>query len=93
MASGSADKEPHAEGKDDPTKRRQLLFADMYASDHKDQEKVSNELESNPAEGLYTDVKKDPKEGMPVNEPVSQVVEGLYMTVMKKPKETAACKQ
>ena len=62
----------------------------MYAADHKDQEKVSNELESNPDEGLYTVVKKNPKGGVPVNEPVSQVAEDLYTTVMKKPKEKSA---
>ena len=36
---------------------------------------------------MYADVKKKPKGGLPVNEPVPQVAEDLYTTVMKKPKE------
>ena len=90
VLSNSADTEPHAGGKGDPTKRRQKSLDDMYASDHIHQEKVSDELESNPppsVEELYTAVRKKSKGGVPVNESVSQVAEDLYTTVMKKPKK------
>ena len=85
--STSADKGAHASGKDDPTMSNQKSLNDMHTSDHKDQEKVNSERESNPhtVEELYTAVKKKPKgSSVPANEQVSQVAEDLYTAVMKE---------
>ena len=76
------------EGKSNSTKKS---LDDIYASDHKDREKVNSEQESNPppsVEELYTVVKKKATgSSVPVNEPVSKAAEDLYTAVMKKPKE------
>ena len=87
ISSTSEDKGAHARGKDDPIKRRKKSLNDMYASDHKDREKVNSEQENNPppsVEELYTAVKKKPS--VPMNEPVLQAAEDLYTAVIKKPK-------
>ena len=92
VSSSSADKGAHASGKDDPAKRRQKSLDDMYASDHKDQEKVNSEQESNPlqtGEELHTAVKKKPQNTAPMNETILHGTEDLYTVVIKKPKESS----
>ena len=89
VSSISADKGAHAGGKDDPMNSSQKSLDDMYASDHKDQEKVNCEQESNlphTVKELYTAIKKKSKGTVPVKEPVSHMAEDLYTAVMKKPK-------
>ena len=93
VSSSSTDKGAHAGGKDDPTMSSQKYPDDMYASNHKDQEKMNNEQESDPphtVEELYTAVKKKPKgSSLPVKEPISQAAEDLYTAVMKKSEESS----
>ena len=87
--SSSTDKGAHAGGNDDPTMRSQKYLDNMCASDHKNQEKVSSEQESNPphtVEELYTAVKKKPKGSVPVNEPI---LEDFCTAIMKKPKDSS----
>ena len=97
VSSTPADKGAHAGGKDDPTMSSQKSLDDMHASDHKDQEKMNSERESNPphtVEELYTAVKKKPKGSVPKDEketpPIPpHTVEELYRAVEKKPNSSA----
>ena len=86
----SSTKGTQIEEKSNATKKS---LDDIYASDHKDIEKVNSAQESNPppsVEELYAAIKKKPMgSSVPVNEPVSQAAEDLYTAVMKKPKESS----